>query len=150
MLSVVSEMTHSDAHAPPRLASGVTGARVRNASHANAAKIARIENMSGRNDPGEGDWLGSAKGKPPVPLIKFGNGGGVKECQLMKLRERVRDIIVTRINLTNSIHRSHLNSRSSFVFRHVRTDHFPSVALMPSQTAPTKPVTITVMTALKV
>jgi len=44
MLSVVSEMTHSDAHAPPRLASGVTGARVRNASHANAAKIARVEN----------------------------------------------------------------------------------------------------------
>jgi hypothetical protein len=29
-------------------------------------------------------------------------------------------------------------------------DHLPSMTLTPSQTAPTKPVTITVMTALKV
>jgi hypothetical protein len=29
-------------------------------------------------------------------------------------------------------------------------DHLPSVALIPSQTAPTNPVTITVMTALNV
>jgi Acetyltransferase (GNAT) domain len=33
---------------------------------------------------------------------------------------------------------------------HDDTDHLPRVALTPSQTAPTKPVTITVMTALKV
>ena len=33
---------------------------------------------------------------------------------------------------------------------HHRTDHFPSMTLMPSHTAPTNPVTITVMTALKV
>ena len=44
-MSVVSERTHSDAHAPPRLASGVTAARVRKLpEHANATKIARIEN----------------------------------------------------------------------------------------------------------
>jgi hypothetical protein len=64
--------------------------------HSNAAKIARIENMGGRNDTGEGDRLGSVKGKPPVPLIKFGNGSGVKECQLMKFPERVRNIIYIR------------------------------------------------------
>jgi Acetyltransferase (GNAT) domain len=34
--------------------------------------------------------------------------------------------------------------------RHDDTDHLPRVALTPSQTAPTKPVTITVITALKV
>lgn len=32
----------------------------------------------------------------------------------------------------------------------IRADHFPSITLMPSQSAPTKPATITVMTALKV
>ncbi len=73
--------------------------------HSNTAKIARIENMGGRNDTGEGDRPGSVKGKPPVPLIKFGNGGGVKECQLMKFPERVRNIIVIPVNLANPIHR---------------------------------------------
>ncbi|HVQ73752.1 MAG TPA: hypothetical protein VMT08_40240, partial [Bradyrhizobium sp.] len=73
------------------------------AHHANAAKIAGIEDVGGRNDTGEGDRLGSAKGKPPVPLIKFGNGGGVEERQLMKFRERVCNIVVISVNLTNPI-----------------------------------------------
>src|SRR6478752_3627879 len=30
--------------------------------------------MGGRNDSGEGDKLASVKGKPPVALIKLGNG----------------------------------------------------------------------------
>ena len=72
--------------------------------HANATKIARIENMGGRNDPGEGDLLVSGKGKLPVPFIKFGNGGGVEESRLMKFRERVRNIIVIPVNLANPIH----------------------------------------------
>jgi len=76
--------------------------------------------MGGWNDTGEGDRFASAKGKPPVPLIKFGNGGVVEECQLMKLRERVRDLIVIPVNLPNPIHPSHLNSCSSLVFRHIR------------------------------
>ena len=73
--------------------------------HSNAAKIARIENMGGRNDTSEGDRLGSVKGKPPVPLIKFRNGGGIEECQLMKVPERVRNIIVSSVNLANPKHR---------------------------------------------
>lgn len=60
--------------------------------------------MGGRNNTAEGDRLVSMKGKPPVPLIKFGNGGGVEESQLMKFRERVRNIIVIPVDLANSIH----------------------------------------------
>src|SRR5206468_10338823 len=90
------------------------------AQHANPAKIARIEDVSGWNDTGEGDRLGSAKRKPPVPLIEFGNGSGVKECQLMKFRQRVRNVIIIPVDLANPIHPPHLNSSSSLVFRHVR------------------------------
>ena len=75
--------------------------------------------MGGRNDTGEGDRLGPAKGKPPVPLIKFGNGSRIKERQLMKFSKRVRNVIVISVNLTNPIHLSHLNSNSSLAFRHV-------------------------------
>ena len=73
--------------------------------HSDAAKIARIENIGGRNDTGESDRIGSTKGKPPVPLIKFGNGGGVKECQLMKFREKIRNVIISPVDLANPIHR---------------------------------------------
>ena len=100
-------------------------------------------------DTVEGDRLGTAKGKPPVPLIKFGNGSRIKERQLMKFSKRVHNVIVIPVNLANPIHMPHLNSNSSLVFSTV-AHHFPSVALMPSHTAPTKPLTITVMTALKV
>jgi len=44
------------------------------AQHSNPAKIAGIEDVGGWNDTGEGDRFASAKGKPPVPLIKFGTG----------------------------------------------------------------------------
>ena len=118
--------------------------------HANAAKIACIEHMGGGNDAGEGNRLDPAKSKPPVPLIKFGNGSRIKERQLMKFNKRVRNVIFSSINLANPIHPSHLTSRSLLAFRYVRRDHLPSGALMPSHTAPTKPVTITVMAALKV
>ena len=66
----------------------------------------------------------------------------------MKFNKRVRNVIVIPVNLANPIHMPHLNSNSSLVS--TVAHHFPSVALMPSHTAPTKPVTITVMTALKV
>jgi hypothetical protein len=82
-------------------------------------------------------------------LIKFGNGGGVNECQLMKLPERVRNVIVSPIDLSNPIHRRTLNRTHRWYFG-TSASHLPSVALMPSHTAPTNPVTITVMTAVKV
>jgi hypothetical protein len=50
----------------------------------------------------------------------------------MEFSERIRDLIVMSVDLANPIHWSSLKN------------HLPSVALTPSQTAPTKPVTITV------
>ncbi len=58
----------------------------------------------------------TAKGKPPVPLIKFGNGSRIKERQLMKFRKRVRNVIVIPVNLADPIHVPHLNSNSSLAF----------------------------------
>lgn len=118
------------------------------AQHANAAKIARFENVRRRNDTGESDRPGSAKRKPPVPLIELRNGCGVKKRQLMKLCKCVRNIVLAPVNLANLIH---VAPASEFVYVCGKsTDHLPSVALMPSHTAPTNPVTIIVTTALKV
>jgi hypothetical protein len=79
----------------------------------------------------------------------------------MKLGERIRDLFVLRINLAYPVHSSHpdiqLSAKvlGSLVWREMRplsrnTNYFPSVALIPNQTAPRKPVAITVITALKV
>ncbi len=65
----------------------------------------------------------------------------------MQFRQRISDIIVTRVNLANSIRWQ--GHTSSTAFGATAID-FPSVALMPSHTAPTNPVTIIVMAALKV
>ena len=73
--------------------------------HPNATKIARIGNMGGRNDTGEGDRLGAAERKPPVPMIKSGNGSRIEEGRLMEFRERVRNVFVIPVNLANPIHR---------------------------------------------
>jgi hypothetical protein len=40
-----------------------------------------------------------------VPLIKFGDRSGVEECQLMKFPERLGNIIVSAVDLSNPIHR---------------------------------------------
>lgn len=71
--------------------------------HANATKVARIEDMSGRHDAGEGYRFGSLESEPPVPLIEFRNRSSVEECELMKFCERVRDIVIIAVNLANSI-----------------------------------------------
>ena len=54
--------------------------------HANAAKIACIENVSGRDNAGKGDQPGSVKRSPPMPLVKPGHRSGIEESQLMKFR----------------------------------------------------------------
>lgn len=71
--------------------------------HANTAKIAGVKNVRRRSNTGEGNRPGPVERNPPVPLIKFGNGSGVEERQLMKFRQRISNIIVTPVNLANSI-----------------------------------------------
>src|SRR5215218_7303518 len=98
-----------------------------------------------------------------MPLIKSGNWRAGEECQRMKLLEGFRDIVVLSIDLADSVHQLHPNtgvplpdSRRIAGLRLVlrlaipRQDHLPSVTLMPSQTAPTNPVAMMVITALKV
>ena len=119
------------------------------AQHADTAKIARIENMGGRNDAGEGHRLGSQKGKPPMPLVKSGNE---------RYRETSTDEapqahpqFPPQLRQPPEFDTSFAPSSSSLLrLRETQRDHLPSVALMPSHTAPTKPVTITVIAALKV
>ena len=70
-----------------------------------------------------------------MAVIKHRNRSGVEECQAMKLSQCIRDVILLTINLTDPVH-----SR----------DYLPSIVLKPIQTAPTKPVAMMVITALKV
>lgn len=69
----------------------------------------------------------------------------------MKFGQYFRYLFVVPVNFPDAIHRHHLQSSCR---RHLceclSTGYFPIVALMPSQTAPTKPVTMMVMAALKV
>ena len=86
-----------------------------------------------------------------MPMIEIWYRGTIQECQPMKFQERVSYLIVVPVNLTNPVHwpyPTHL--MLEFKLSPDRIHHLPSVALMPSQTAPTNPVTITVITALNV
>ena len=73
------------------------------AHHANAAKIAGVKNMGRWNNTGEGNRPGPIKRNPPMSLIKLGNGSGVEESQLVKFRQHISNIIITPVNLANSI-----------------------------------------------
>lgn len=70
-----------------------------------------------------------------MAVVKRRDGSGVEECQAMKFGQRVSDVIILSINLTNPVH---------------WRGYLPSNVLKPIQTAPTKPVAMTVITALKV
>jgi len=73
-----------------------------------------------------------------MPKIKLRNGRTPKEGQLVKIGQRIGDVFVMAIHFPYPV--SCL----------LRSDHLPSITLTPSQIAPTNPVTITVITALKV
>ena len=97
--------------------------------------------------------------EPPMPLVKIRDGGGLKEREPMNICQRVRDIFILSIDSANSIHGVEplggvfsLDRSSRKTIRNGRpvTDHFASMTLKPSQAAPTSPVTMTVITALKV
>ena len=82
------------------------------AQHTNAAKITGPENPGGRDDTCEGDGLASVKRKPPVPLVKYWNRRTIKKGQLMKLAERICDILIRRFNFAYPIHPRHPNFSS--------------------------------------
>jgi hypothetical protein len=93
-----------------------------------------------------------------MPVIELRNGSAIEERQPMKFNERIRDVIVLpskpetcMVGRCGRFKRSPAHGRKPTVnHRHDDTNHLPSVVLMPSQTAPRKPVTMMVMTALKV
>jgi hypothetical protein len=59
----------------------------------------------------------------------------------------IGNAIVIPVNLATPTHPPRLDSNSSLMSG-TSVDHLPSVALIPSHTATTNPVTMTVMTAL--
>lgn len=76
-----------------------------------------------------------------MTAIKIRDRCGIAECPLMKLREHIRDLIVLTVDLVNAVH---------WLAHKCAQTYLPSIALMPSHTAPTNPVAITVITALNV
>jgi hypothetical protein len=44
------------------------------------------------------------KREPPMTVIERRDGSSVEKCQAMKVGERIRDVIVLPINLTNPVY----------------------------------------------
>ena len=83
------------------------------------------------------DRSDAVESKPPTsrtPKI----GGALEKRQSMEIGKRSSDFIILSVSCLYSVHRPNLES------------HLPNVILTPSQTAATKPVTMIVITALKV
>ena len=79
-----------------------------------------------------------------MTLIKAWDRRAIEKGQSMKLGESVRNLVVIAINLANPMALSGAGFLTSGVV------HFAIISLIPSHTAPTRPLTITVITALKV
>jgi len=73
--------------------------------HADTAEISGVVCAGGRNDAGEADRHCLVKSEPPMPLIEFRNGSAVKECQAVKVCERIRDFFIMAVNLADPVHR---------------------------------------------
>jgi hypothetical protein len=129
--------------------------------HADSAEISRVFHVRRRDQSGKGDRYALAERQPPMPPIERRYRCAAKECKTMKFGEHVDDVVILRVNFAYPVHRpnSQLAQRSICDMRpwtstdaggRRRPHHLPSMTLKPSQTAPTNPVTITVMTALNV
>lgn len=78
--------------------------------HADTAEIPRVEGARRRHDSGKGDRYGLVKREPPMPAIEFRNGRAVKECQAVKISERIGDFVVMSVDLANPVHRLDLET----------------------------------------
>ena len=61
--------------------------------------------MRRRHNSGKRDSARLVKDHPPIPLIERRNWRAVKECQTMKIRERIGDFVVVSVYLAYPIHR---------------------------------------------
>ena len=78
------------------------------------------------------------RGKQATNQSNSENRGALEKRQSMEIGKRSSDFIILSVSCLYSVHRPNLES------------HLPNVILTPSQTAATKPVTMIVITALKV
>jgi hypothetical protein len=129
--------------------------------HADPAEISRVFHVRRRDQSGKGDRYALTERQPPMPPIEWRHWCAAKERKTMKIGENVGNVVILCVNLAYPVHRPHsqLAQRSICAMRpwtstdaggRRRPHHLPSMTLNPSQTAPTNPVTITVMTALNV
>jgi hypothetical protein len=87
-----------------------------------------------------------------MTLIEFRNRGAIKECKPVKVCQNIRGLVVLPGQPRESEHGPTLKFRFSAIPADevAASDYLPSKALMPSHIAPTKPVTMIVITALTV
>ncbi len=115
--------------------------------------------MRRRQHAGEGDSITIVIGKPPRSQLELRQGGAIEKRQPMQISEGLGNLIVLCINDTNSVHRMPhtpdaqcdwlLLSASDGSLAAVQV-YLANTTLTPSQTAPIRPVAITVITALNV
>src|SRR3984957_622191 len=71
--------------------------------HADAAAKTRFVYTCRRYNTGKGDGQIFVVGKPPMPPIEFRDGGSVKECQEVKLGQRLCDFLVMSDDTLDSV-----------------------------------------------
>lgn len=118
-------------------------------------EIAAISNVRRRHNAGEGNCVFAMISQPPRAKIELGHSRGIEERELMQIGQSVDNVIIGHIDDTNSVHGvTHCGTKTPDRARGDVTAavdaHLPSTTLRPSQTAPMRPVAITVITALTV
>ena len=114
-------------------------------------KISGILHMRRRYQPGKCNRRALAEREPPMPPVKCWKRRVTEECEPMQICKRVRNLSsscpsTSRILYMGCIFDFERPDR----LRLAGMDHLASIALTPNQTAPTNPVTMMVITALKV
>jgi hypothetical protein len=125
--------------------------------HADPAEVSCIVSAGRWNHAGKGHGDGLVKGEPPIPLIELRNWSLIEESQPVEVGQSIDYFIVMPVGFTDPVHQPNLRNlaaeRHWFILHRAAgggASHLPSMILMPSHIAPTRPVTMTVITALKV
>jgi hypothetical protein len=108
---------------------------------ADPAEIACVSRPRRGYQSCEGDRLIFTKCQPPMAPVEGRNGRALKESQPVEVGQRIDDLIVLSVDLTYPIS---WRMPQAALRTPARSNHRPSMALMPSHIAPTRPATMTV------
>lgn len=72
--------------------------------HPDPGEVAAASNVRRWYDTGEGDRVIAVIGKPPRPQLELRHGRRIEERRPMQISQRVKDVVIGRIDDTNFVH----------------------------------------------